>query len=94
MRHAGSIADPGRRALHGARRPTVDLAIPPALFPTIIRGQDAAGLTSNPTIFEHAIGAGDSYDASIRVLAHTGLSDEDLFFEAVGQHWHQRPGGT
>ena len=39
------------------------------------------GLTSNPTIFEHAIGAGDSYDASIRVLADTGLSDEDLFFE-------------
>ena len=39
------------------------------------------GLTSNPTIFEHAIGGGDSYDASIRVLAAAGLSDEDLFFE-------------
>ena len=38
------------------------------------------GLTSNPTIFEHAIGAGDSYDDSIRVLADRGLSDEDLFF--------------
>jgi transaldolase len=39
------------------------------------------GLTSNPTIFEHAIGSGDSYDASIRVLADAGLSNEDLFFE-------------
>lgn len=39
------------------------------------------GLTSNPTIFEHAIGAGDSYDASIRVFNDAGLSDEDLFFE-------------
>jgi transaldolase len=39
------------------------------------------GLTSNPTIFEHAIGGGDSYDASIHVLDETGLSDEDLFFE-------------
>ncbi len=39
------------------------------------------GLTSNPTIFEHAIGAGDSYDASIRVLGAAGLSDEDVFFE-------------
>jgi transaldolase len=39
------------------------------------------GLTSNPTIFEHAIGAGDSYDASIRVLANAGLVGEELFFE-------------
>jgi len=39
------------------------------------------GLTSNPTIFEHAIGGGDSYDASIRALAEVGLSGEDLFFE-------------
>lgn len=39
------------------------------------------GLTSNPTIFEHAIGSGDSYDASIRLLAKAGLSEEDLFFE-------------
>ena len=39
------------------------------------------GLTSNPTIFEHAIGSGESYDASIRVLDAAGLSGEDLFFE-------------
>ncbi len=39
------------------------------------------GLTSNPTIFEQAIGAGDSYDDSIRVLAAAGLSGEALFFE-------------
>ena len=39
------------------------------------------GLTSNPTIFERAIAAGNSYDASIRVLAQAGLSGEELFFE-------------
>ncbi|MFM9925178.1 transaldolase [Variovorax sp. H27-G14] len=39
------------------------------------------GLTSNPTIFENAIGSGDSYDASIRVLDAAGLSGEALFFE-------------
>lgn len=39
------------------------------------------GLTSNPTIFEHAIGAGDSYDASILALADAGLAGEELFFE-------------
>ena len=38
------------------------------------------GLTSNPTIFEHAIGAGDSYDASIHALKNAGLADEELFF--------------
>jgi transaldolase len=39
------------------------------------------GLTSNPTIFEHAIGSGDSYDASIHVLDDAGLAGEELFFE-------------
>jgi transaldolase len=39
------------------------------------------GLTSNPAIFDHAIGSGDAYDESIRALSATGLSDEDLFFE-------------
>ncbi|MBC7717915.1 MAG: transaldolase [Pseudorhodobacter sp.] len=38
------------------------------------------GLTSNPTIFEHALG-GKDYDESIRVLSAAGLSGEDLFFE-------------
>ena len=38
------------------------------------------GLTSNPTIFEHAIGGGDFYDESIADLARQGKSGEDLFF--------------
>jgi len=43
------------------------------------------GLTSNPTIFEHAIGGGDSYDEAIVRGAAQGLSDEDLFFELALQ---------
>jgi transaldolase len=39
------------------------------------------GLTSNPTIFEHAIGSGDAYDAAIADLAGRGESGEALFFE-------------
>ena len=39
------------------------------------------GLTSNPTIFDEAIGAGDTYDAGIRVKAGAGLSGEALFVE-------------
>ena len=39
------------------------------------------GLTSNPTIFEHAIGRGDAYDEQIATLARAGRSGEDLFFQ-------------
>jgi transaldolase len=39
-----------------------------------------SGLTSNPTIFFHAIEKGDLYDDSIRRLIAEGLSGEALFF--------------
>ncbi|HWH60652.1 MAG TPA: transaldolase [Terriglobales bacterium] len=39
------------------------------------------GLTSNPTIFEHAISKSSSYDSDIGVLMKRGLSTEDVFFE-------------
>ena len=38
------------------------------------------GLTSNPTIFEHAIGSGNFYDAAIQKLAAKGLTCEDILF--------------
>jgi transaldolase len=43
------------------------------------------GLTSNPTIFEHAIAKSKSYDAEIGRLLSTGLSGEELFFELALQ---------
>ena len=39
------------------------------------------GLTSNPTIFDHAIAHTTSYDSEIRRLVGAGLSTEELFFE-------------
>ena len=39
------------------------------------------GLTSNPTIFDHAIKNSGSYDAAIRERLKAGKSGEDLFFE-------------
>jgi transaldolase len=39
------------------------------------------GLTSNPTIFDHAITNGDFYDGAIRRKAAEGKSGEALFFE-------------
>jgi transaldolase len=43
------------------------------------------GLTSNPTIFEHAISNSKSYDAEISHLVSNGLSGEELFFELALQ---------
>jgi len=39
------------------------------------------GLTSNPTIFDHAIKNSSAYDAAIRKKAKEGKSGEALFFE-------------
>lgn len=43
------------------------------------------GLTSNPTIFAHAISGSKSYDVEIARLTKTGLSGEELFFELAVQ---------
>jgi transaldolase len=39
------------------------------------------GLTSNPTIFDHAIKNSSRYDAAIRAKVKEGKSGEDLFFD-------------
>jgi transaldolase len=39
------------------------------------------GLTSNPTIFDHAMSKGDAYDNDMGRLMSSGMSTEDAFFE-------------
>jgi transaldolase len=39
------------------------------------------GLTSNPTIFDKAISAGEAYDSQCAELLTGGASDEEVFFE-------------
>src|ERR1700690_2124867 len=39
------------------------------------------GLTSNPTIFDHAIKSSAAYDQAIRAKIKEGKSGEQLFFE-------------
>jgi transaldolase len=39
------------------------------------------GQTSNPTIFDKAIGGGDAYDEQISELQEQGVTGEELFFE-------------
>jgi transaldolase len=38
------------------------------------------GLTSNPTIFDHAISKSAAYDEDIRAMTRSGVGREDLFF--------------
>ncbi|MBA3625550.1 MAG: transaldolase, partial [Methylibium sp.] len=47
------------------------------------------GLTSNPTIFEHAIGSGNFYDEQIDDLTRRGESGEALFFALALQDLRQ-----
>jgi transaldolase len=39
------------------------------------------GLTSNPTIFDQAIGGGSTYDDQVAELSERGIEGEELFFE-------------
>ncbi len=43
------------------------------------------GLTSNPSIFDHAVTHSKSYDSEIKHLVDAGKSDEALFFELAIQ---------
>ncbi|MDQ2665147.1 MAG: transaldolase [Gemmatimonadota bacterium] len=46
-----------------------------------IREWSVTGLTSNPSIFDHAFKSGDAYDAAIRRESAAGKSGESLFFD-------------
>jgi transaldolase/glucose-6-phosphate isomerase len=49
---------------------------------TLIDNDNVTGMTSNPTIFEKAIGEGSDYDEQIRQLVGAGIvGPEDLFVE-------------
>lgn len=42
---------------------------------------DVTGLTSNPTIYDKAIGGSDAYDQAIKQGAEAGASSEEVFFD-------------
>src|SRR6202795_42065 len=51
------------------------------ILKTYIEELSVTGLTSNPTIFDHAIKNSAAYDAAIRKKLRRGTSGESLFFE-------------
>jgi transaldolase / glucose-6-phosphate isomerase len=50
---------------------------------TMIDDDDLRGLTSNPTIFEKAIGGSEDYDGQLRQLASQGKSRDEIYDELV-----------
>ncbi|MBN2616168.1 MAG: transaldolase [Bacteroidales bacterium] len=51
------------------------------ILSTYVHELSVTGLTSNPSIFDHAISGTDDYNHSIKEMNHNNISDEDLFFE-------------
>jgi transaldolase/glucose-6-phosphate isomerase len=49
----------------------------------LIDEDDLRGLTSNPTIFEKAIGGSEDYDAQLRMLASQGKTRDEIYDELV-----------
>ena len=49
----------------------------------MIDEDDLRGLTSNPTIFEKAIGGSEDYDGQLRMLASQGKSRDEIYDEIV-----------
>jgi transaldolase len=50
---------------------------------TLVRDDGIRGVTSNPTILDKAIGAGDGYDDALAQCARQGLSIEDTYWAVV-----------
>src|SRR5215208_5407023 len=49
----------------------------------MIDEDDLRGLTSNPTIFEKAIGGSEDYDGQLRMLASQGKTRDEIYDELV-----------
>jgi transaldolase len=83
--HAGAIMNANTRNLHelGQRLWLDNISRDILDDGTLVRAiadLSLTGLTSNPTIFDKAIGQGGAYDGAIVELMRRGQSGEDLFF--------------
>ena len=69
-----------RRALHGAQRPAFYLAIPPALFATVIRGLQAAGLADGGrVIVEKPFGRDLASARALNRVARDAFPEDAIF---------------
>ncbi|MEO8279629.1 MAG: glucose-6-phosphate dehydrogenase [Ideonella sp.] len=69
-----------RSALHGAQRPAFYLAIPPSLFPTVIRGLKAAGLAEGGrVIVEKPFGRDLESARELHAVALDAFPEDNIF---------------
>ncbi len=69
-----------KQALNGARRPAHYLAIPPALFATVIRGLGAAGLARDArVIVEKPFGRDLASARELNRVAHAAFAEDSIF---------------
>ncbi|MDE1950327.1 MAG: glucose-6-phosphate dehydrogenase [Burkholderiales bacterium] len=69
-----------RRALQGAQRPAFYLAIPPALFPNVIRGLDAAGLAKGGrVVVEKPFGRDLASARELNRIALAAFAENSIF---------------
>ncbi len=82
---SGDYADPStfkalKEALGKARRPAFYLAIPPALFETVIKGLGAAGLATNArVIVEKPFGRDLASARELNKVAHSVFPEDSIF---------------
>jgi len=82
---SGDYADPStfkalKEALGKARRPAFYLAIPPALFATVIKGLGAAGLAANArVIVEKPFGRDLASARELNKVAHSVFPEDSIF---------------
>jgi transaldolase len=85
MQHTGILVKPTESLYRSGQSLWLDNItrglLTSGLLARYIRELSVTGLTSNPTIFDHAIRNGNAYDEAIRARLAEGLSGEQLFFE-------------
>ena len=84
---AQSQADPVRHLLDEGQSPWLDFIrrsfIADGSLQKLVVADGLGGVTSNPSIFEKAMGSGDDYDAEFKTLAAGGQKDAQEIYETL-----------
>ena len=84
---ADQKADPVRQLLDEGQSPWLDFVrrsfIEDGSLKKLVEQDGLGGVTSNPSIFEKAMGAGDDYDAEFKTLAAGGQHDAQEIYETL-----------
>ena len=84
---APHTANPVRQLLGEGQSPWLDFVrrsfIVDGSLQKLVESDGLGGVTSNPSIFEKAMGSGDDYDAEFKTLAAGGMKDAQEIYETL-----------